>query len=251
MINRSGLKRVIKCLKAERKIIVCSPLRHWKTLVKYFTVTTTCWWSTKNRTLLLVLMKRIPTLMIERAESLCRNSNFNRENHEIKLISSDGRLAHMVFGISNRRCCLRRNFLTSRSLSSSRLKLAEPNYNQNNRFINLKWPIFLIKTRGQPAGSIETTTGRVWTNTHPTSTETTRTKRSRKSVSSYEKTSSMVVQVNGKKLADDTHLCIIWPFSPFRIRHFDRKRTFEQFKKRMEKGFDPMTSDEKKGKWEF
>lgn len=30
-----------------------------------------------------------------------------------------------------------------------------------------------------------------------------------------------------------------------RIRHFDRKRTYEQFKKRMEKGFDPLKNEQK------
>jgi hypothetical protein len=34
------------------------------------------------------------------------------------------------------------------------------------------------------------------------------------------------------------------PHSTSRIKHFDRKRTFEQFKERMQKGFDP--SEEKK-----
>lgn len=34
--------------------------------------------------------------------------------------------------------------------------------------------------------------------------------------------------------------------TPYRIRHFDRKRTYEQFKKRMEKGFDPIKQEEQK-----
>jgi hypothetical protein len=54
----------------------------------------------------------------------------------------------------------------------------------------------------------------------------------------------MVVHRNGK------HDFLIHPETPtdcfvsFRIRHFDRKRTFEQFKKRMEKGFDPLSKEE-------
>lgn len=57
----------------------------------------------------------------------------------------------------------------------------------------------------------------------------------------------MGVRRNGKNLAE-----VISAYSsesneltfPFRIRHFDRKRTFEQFKKRMDKGFDPLTKEE-------
>jgi cytochrome c oxidase assembly factor 6 len=30
------------------------------------------------------------------------------------------------------------------------------------------------------------------------------------------------------------------------VKHFDRKRTYEQFKKRMEKGYDPLTAKDKK-----
>lgn len=49
---------------------------------------------------------------------------------------------------------------------------------------------------------------------------------------------------NGKFFLESTMWHDFQFLIPFRIRHFDRKRTFEQFKKRMEKGLDPIQQKE-------